>query len=403
MQPATTTTITSCRRSPTGDQTAYYVGSDQRLYILVQGTGPTSQYVTEDLIAHWQSEAGISIPQPRTGTGPRGDGPISSNAFDTEGTSYLTYIDQQNHIQALCWPIIVADQFYVPPGGTLASAMYPDLTVRTGAPPALAGSPIASYAWESQQPLQASQHVIYIGEDGNVWELYYQAEEYDHTRGGHLWHSNNLSERTGYTGALAPKVGSPLVATMFQAQESEHIMYIASDNTIRELWFYNGAWGGNNLTEATGAILPEQNTSLCTFSGDFNNTLHVIFIGTDHLVHELWWADGGWQHDHTISSNPSAPNSDLVGYSCEFDQTHHVIYVDQKANIQELYRTGDEWGNTTLSYANGAAPIGNSSTPLSGNSDEVYQSQHIYYLDRSNRILEFYRYANDWHVNVLAS
>ncbi|HEX3860485.1 MAG TPA: hypothetical protein VHY35_02190 [Stellaceae bacterium] len=403
MQPANTTTIASCKRNPTGNQTAYYVGSDQRLYILSQGGGPTSQYVTEDLIAHWQSEAGIGIPYPRTGSGPRGDGPLSANAFESDGVSYLFYIDQANHIQALSWPIILAGSVVIPPGGTLANAMYPDLTVRTGAPPAMAGSPIASFAWETEQLSQRSQHVMYIGSDGNVWELYYLSDQYDQVRGGHLWQSNNLSERTGYTGVLAPKKNGPLVATMFQKEGSEHVIYIAGDNTIRELWFYNGAWGGNNLTEATGALPVEQNTSLCTFACSYEDTLHVIYIGTDDLVHELWWANGGWQPDHTISSNPSASDSALVGYACEFEQSHHVIYVDTKDNIQELYRQGGQWGNTNLSLVDGAStPIG-SATPLAGNSDEIYQSQHIYYLDKSNRILELYRYADDWHINVVAS
>ena len=168
MQPATTTTIGSCNVRANGTQAFSYIGSNQRLYLLVQQGEPGTAWQTIDLISQWQSTVNVTPPFPRVGSGPR-SGPIAVNAFEAMAGFFVFYIDQNNHLQALPYPI--EDTVYAPPGwppgGSISAALYPDLTERTGAPPAASFSGVASYGWESQQ----SQHVVYVGEDGNVWEL----------------------------------------------------------------------------------------------------------------------------------------------------------------------------------------------------------------------------------------
>ncbi|HEY6486440.1 MAG TPA: hypothetical protein VIX83_08660 [Candidatus Cybelea sp.] len=400
MQPANTTTIASCYVAANGTQAFGYVGSDQRLYQFIEEGNPGSPWQTIDLIAQWQSEANLTLPFPRAGAGPRGDGPIAMNTFEAIAGFFLCYIDQNDHIQALPYPL--DDSTYSPPGwlpgGTLGAALFPDITQRTGAPPAASGSSIACYAWESQQ----SQHIVYVGADGNVWELYWIAGQYDNARGGPLWKSNNLSADTGYTGVLAPNLKNvSLAATMFERENSEHVIYIAGDNTIRELYFYDGRWGGNNLSEATGAAPPAANAPLATFACTYEDTLHVVYLGDDDKVHELWWGNGGWQPDHTISTSGPAVNTALVGYACENEQSHHVIYIDVNNDIQELYHNSGGWSNTTLSFSagSGATPPLSTASPLSGNSAAYYddgQAAHVFYLDNETRVHELYRFNNQW-------
>ena len=398
MQPSNTTTIASCKVKEQSYQAFGYVGADQRLYMEVQQGEPSAGWTTIDLMADWQAEVNIGLPFPRPGAGPRGDGPIAMNAFEQIVGFFLFYVDSNNHILALPYPVhdsVVAPAGF-PPDGTLTDALYPDLTVRTGAPAAADDSPIACYAWESAK----SQHVVYIGADRHVWELYWNGLEYDPKRGGPMWRSNDLSVRTGYTGVLAAKRGSPLAATMFEREGSEHVIYIGGDNTIRELYFYNGGWGGNNLSQATGAVPPAADSPLSTFACTYEDTLHVVYIGQDGLVHELWWAPDGWHPDHVISGISVQPARDtaLTGYACEFEKSHHVVYIDVNDNIQELYRHDGSWGNTTLSVSagSGATPPLRTASPLSGNSDEDEKAQRVFYLDSMTRVHELYRHNNEW-------
>lgn len=404
MQPATNTTIAGTVSVAYSKYYFAYIGSDQRLYLFVgsQNAG----FLPSDLFSLWQMETGVTPSYPRTGIGMRSGGPLAMNSRANSSQyddTYLCYIDVNGHIQALNWPVYnwAENQYGVglPQGATDTEAINPDLTIRTGAPLAAAGSGLASYGWQSQR----SQHVVYVGTDGNVWELYQLWEQFDEVRGGLLWQANNLSERTGYVGELAPKENSPLSGAMFEIEDSEHVIYIAKDNTIRELWFYNGRWGGNNLTEATGgAIAPASNSSLTVFAAEYEDTLHVSYLGVDGNIHELWWNRDGWQPHHAISQIVNVkPASDtaIIGYSTEYEKTHHVIYINQNNELQELYHNSDGWNTTWLSASagNGATPPIDSSSPLVGYSDESQNQQHIYYLDDQTRVHEIYRKGNSWY------
>lgn len=404
MQPATNTTIAGAVSVAYGDNYFAYIGSDQRLYIFI---GSQDRYFPAiDLFNQYVAETGVTPSYPRTGIGMRSGGPIAMNSRAQSAQyddTYLCYIDVNGHIQALNVPVYnwEGNQYGVglPPGATNAGAINPDLTIRTGAPLAAPGSGLASYGWHSQQ----SQHVIYVGADGNVWELYQLWEQFDDVRGGLLWQSNNLSERTGYVDELAPKENSPLSGATFETEGSEHVIYIAKDNTIRELWFYNGSWGGNNLTEATGgAVAPASNSALTVYAAEYEDTLHVAYLGVDGNIHELSWNRDGWQPHHAISQIVNVkPASDtaIIGYATEYETTYHVVYINQNNELQELYHNSDGWNTTWLSASagSGATPPINSASPLAGYSEESRQQQHIYYLDDQTRVHEIYRKGNSWY------
>jgi hypothetical protein len=404
MQPATSTTIAGAVDVFHNDYYFAYIGSDQRLYLYL---GQAGTFVQQDVFLNWQTETGITPPFPRTGAAMRSDGPLlmnsRSNLSELEiDNLYLCYIDVNSHIQALNWyPYNFQDAggIYLPPGGNPKDALNPDLTIRTGAPLAAPGSGLAAYGWQSQK----SQHVVYVGTDGNVWELYQLWQQPDLVRGGWLWQANNLSERTGYVDVLAPRQNSPLAGVTFETEGSEHVIYIAKDNTIRELWFYNSNWGGNNLTEATGgAVAPASNSSLTVFPAEYEDTLHVAYLGVDGNIQELWWNRDGWQPHHPISQIVNiapASNTAIIGYTTEYAKTYHVVYINQNNELQELYHNNGSWNTTwlTASAGSGATPPINVSSPLCGYCDENNQQQHIYYLDDQTRVHELYRKGDSWY------
>jgi hypothetical protein len=396
MQPATTTTITGCQ-APFDGQDFYVVciGSDQRLYQFFWDTG-AGAWSTVDLNSTWQEKLGVTLTPPRTGVSTRSGGPVLMSAWPVyKETGYIYeysiyYVDSDNHIQALTYNITV------PEGST---PVDPDLTDRTGAPLAAVGGGIASYAWNGQ----GSEHVIYVGGDGNIWELYWVQWVTDPVRGGYLWEKNNLSASSGYVGDFAPKQSSSLAAIAFESEATQHVVYIARDNTIRELQYdTTNGWRGNNLTESTGASTPAPSSPIAMYSADYQNTLHVCYLGTDGQIHELWKSKGGsWQPDQAISQINNvkpASNTSIIGYACQFDKTRHVIYIDANESIQELYHDASGgWGatNLTLSAEQITPPI-NTASPLAGYSVEGLNQQHIWYLDNQNRIHEVAHDKGKW-------
>jgi Fungal fucose-specific lectin len=412
MQPADSTPIAAA--STPGVPRNYgfaYIGSDQRIYAVLQNTESVTDvnsggvdWQTVDVLALWQSQTqtGVPLPFPRSDISPRSDGPICMNwnpntdSFDNDPPdAYLGYIDANSHVQG------VSMSFDGSPPVLNWPETNADLTEHTGAPPAARGSGIASYYWQSQQ----SQHIVYVGTDGNVWELYLLPNTYT-SDGLPLWQSNNLSGRTGYLGALAPKANSPLAATMFEREQTEHVIYVASDNTIRELYFYDGSWGGNNLSAAAGASPPSANTPLVTYACTYEDTLHVFYIDEDGHLQELWWQQGSWQMTHNLDEvwgKKPAPDSDLAGYSSEYEQTHHIIYTDVNGDLIEVYRKGDSWGYTLLiGVPNPETPLSTSS-PIAGYAVEVSGdtgSEQVFYVDSSRRVHQLYRANNSWNFGL---
>jgi hypothetical protein len=386
------TNLSGCAQNFNDVQLIVFVGSDQKLYQLYWGD---NKWAKNDIIANWERDIHVTPLYPKPGNGPRNGTPLALNCFEASQSSYLFYVaevDGQNHIQVL--PSPVPQGASVPPGGSAAKAVAPDLTERLGATAAMNGCPLTCYACEKQK----SEHVIYVGEDGNVYEIYWTFPDVDKVHGGPLWQINPLSAHTGYTGPLTPKPGGPLVAYMFENEGTEHVVYIAKDNTIRELYYSGGKWTGNNLTRASGAKPPAANSPLAGYACEYENTQHVIYMGDDGDIHEIYNSQG-WKPEHSLTqiTNTSQPShtSALVGYACEYERTEHVVYIANNSNIQELYRSGSSWYTTNLnsSSGSGAPPPVSPASPLAGYSFENQRTEHVVYLDANQQVHELYAAA----------
>ena len=57
-------------------------------------------------------------------------------------------------------------------------------------------------------------------------------------------------------------------------------------------------WHVNDLTAATGApaAAPSFSRGPAGYVFDAQGTQHVVYIGVDSHVHELWWNTSGWHH-----------------------------------------------------------------------------------------------------------
>ena len=200
-----------------------------------------------------------------------------------------------------------------------------DLTAATGAPLPGLGQGRSAYAFEKQD----TQHVIYVGRDLHINELWWD----------NGWHHNDL---TVAAGAPLPSVNESISAYAFEDQGTQHVIYGGQDLHIKELWWDNG-WHHNDLTVAAGAPLPSVDASISAYAFEDQGTQHLIYGGQDFHINELWWDSDGWHHnDLTVAARAPLPSDESISaYAFEDQGTQHVIYVGQDSKIHELWWAPD--------------------------------------------------------------
>jgi hypothetical protein len=92
------------------------------------------------------------------------------------------------------------------------------ITSKTGAAQT-AGDPFG-FSWEGDK----TQHIVYRGVDGQIHELWFRKEV--------------MSAEWKHGGALGgPQAGSDPIGFVWDADNSQHVIYRGADNQIHELWF----------------------------------------------------------------------------------------------------------------------------------------------------------------------
>jgi N,N-dimethylformamidase beta subunit-like protein len=258
------------------------------------------------------------------------------------------------------------------------------LTGETGAPPA-AGKP-AGYQFLTEP----TQHVVYRGTDGNIYELW--------------WDSAN-----GWgIGNLTGTVGTPLAAGdpcgyAFEGTATQHVVYRGVDGHIWELWWdaANG-WGGGSLTSTTGAPLAAGDPTGYVLAAD--STQHVMYRAVDGHIWELWWdsANGWGAGDLTGVTGATPPAGDPSGYAFEATYTQHVVYRGIDSHIYEMWwDSANGWGAGDLCGATGAP---NAAGHPCGYMFDAEGTQHVVYRDFSGHVIElWWGAASGWSAGDLTA
>ena len=242
-----------------------------------------------------------------------------------------------------------------------------DLTSAVGGAPGILDTP-HGYAFNGQ----ATQHVIYNplpgqGVDGHVIELWWDSSG---------WHINDLTVSSGG----APLAGGRPTGYVFDAQQTQHVIYRADSGHVLELWRDSNGWHHNDLTLAAGgAPEPASNPTGYVFASQ--GTQHVVYLAEDAHIHELWWDNDGWHHNDLTLAAGGAPlaSSDPVGYAFNGQGTQHVVYVasDPAGHIIELWWDNDGWHHNDLTEAVGGAPLG--ATRPAAYAFDRQGTQHVFY------------------------
>ncbi len=252
-----------------------------------------------------------------------------------------------------------------------------DLTVASGAPAgALVASDPFGYTWD----VDKTQHVVHVGADGHVHELWFNGS----------WHHNDLT-----TAAAAPLPSGPVAAYTWSVDSTEHVVYRGLDGHVHELWF-NGAWHHNDLTTATSSPLAAPGTPT-GYTWSVDSTEHVVYRGVDGHVHELWF-NGSWHHnDLTAAASAPSAAGDPAGYTWSVDSTQHNVYRGLDGHVHELWFNGS-WHHNDLTVAAGGTPLAGAD-PV-GYTWDVDSTQHVVYRGGDGHVHELW-FNGAWHHNDL--
>jgi Fungal fucose-specific lectin len=264
-----------------------------------------------------------------------------------------------------------------------------DITDTTGAPPA-GGGAITAYAFETQ----GTQHVIYSSAlDNHVRELWWNING---------WHTADLTSVAG-----APPAAKPITGYVFQAENTQHVVYNGVDNRIHELWFDRTGWHTGDLTAAAAAPPVAAGGALAGYAFEAQHTQHVMYISApDNHIRELWFDRTGWHTgDLTVATAtpPVAAGGALAGYAFEAQHTQHVMYISAPDNhIRELWSDGAGWHISDLTATTGA-PAAAAGGPLAAYPFERQRTQHIIYASGDGRLHELWCERTIWHTSDLTA
>jgi hypothetical protein len=322
-------------------------GSDGHLYELYW-SADSGRWRYKDLVAEAHAPLASSSPTAYT--------------FATTGSQHVLYEGQGNdsHVHELWWD----------GGGWHAH----DLTNAVGATP---GSFTLSVPVGYEFHAEGTQHVIYQGRDRHIYELWWRNE----------WHSGDLTAATG-----APLADSAPSAYMFDTQVTQHVVYV-TEGHVHELWWDTSGWHHNDLTAVTGAPSASDEPTGYVFRAQ--GSQHVNYRGVDGHVHELRWDSSGWHH-LDLSAATGAPAVYIgfrpSGYGFEDPRatppaTQHVVYVGVDSHIHELWWDVTGWHHNNLTAATGA-PLS-----ISNPTHWVFTqegTQHVVYNADNHHIVELW-------------
>ena len=226
-----------------------------------------------------------------------------------------------------------------------------------------------------------SQHVNYVATDGHLHELY--------ANPGSFWYDNDL---TVATGGVVPATGTVLTG-YWGTDNSQHVNFIGADGHVHEFYLEPGnPWLDNDLTLAAKGTMPRGDSPLDGYWQQ-DSSQHVDFIGTDGHIHELYLATGSPWVCNDITAASGSPvtaiaGSALYGYFGS-DTSQHLQFIGIDGHVHELYANpGEGWRSNDLTAAsNGISPIAGS--PLDGYWQED-SSQHVNFIGTDGHIHELY-------------
>ena len=177
------------------------------------------------------------------------------------------------------------------------------------------------------------QHVNYVAGDASVHELVYSGRWGNRVL--------TVAAQTDSAVPL-PQAGSPLAGYASGWNEQQHVVYVGQDGDVHELVYGDGSWRHSDLSQrasGTGGAdqgsLPRAGGPLAGYASGWNEQQHVVYVGQDGDVHELVYRDGSWRHSDLSQRASGTGGADqgslpraggpLAGYATGWNEQQHAV------------------------------------------------------------------------------
>ena len=237
------------------------------------------------------------------------------------------------------------------------------------------------------------QHIAYVGNDSLIHELFY------FIGGAGSW-LHNVPSAAG--GAVSVRPGTSPTSWYTTPENVQHIAYVGADGLIHELFYFTGGAGGwlhSVPSAAAGAVPVRPGTSPTSWYTTPENVQHIAYVGTDGQIHELFYfiGGGGWLHNvpsAAAGAVPVRPGTNPTSWYTTPEKVQHIAYVGTDGLIHELfYFIGGDgaWHHNMPSAAPGSGPVSPGTSPTSWYTTPE-NVEHIAYVGTDQAIHElFYR------------
>ncbi|HEY6968215.1 MAG TPA: sialidase family protein, partial [Candidatus Angelobacter sp.] len=198
-----------------------------------------------------------------------------------------------------------------------------------------------------------------------------------------------------------PAPGSALTS-LVDPKGGQHWIYVGVDQHLYDVfWNSRTGIGFTDLTTAAGAPIVAAGSALSSLT-DTVGFLHVVFLGTDQHVNQIFWSPGAWHafEDRTVATGaPVAAAGSALGASLDSKGGQHFVYAGTNQHIYDVFWNGGLGFRdlTSAAFAPPAAPGtalssfldtgGSLHVIFSGNNQHVYQfadlERTVWFEDRT--------------------
>jgi hypothetical protein len=171
-------------------------------------------------------------------------------------------------------------------------------------------------------------------------------------------------------------------------------------------------WHASDLKNVGGGT-SAAGGSIVAYTTDWNQQQHVVTVGADRHVHELFFTenDDRWHpSDLTVAATTAtvtvplaSPGTALAGFTTD-NQQQHVIFLSDNGDVHELFFTenDDRWHYSNLSriirQRGQRVPAAMLTSPLVGyQTNFTVLQEHIFFLTSDGHIHELFFTANNWN------
>ncbi|CDO11105.1 hypothetical protein BN977_05946 [Mycolicibacterium cosmeticum] len=245
---------------------------------------------------------------------------------------------------------------------------------------------------------QGTQHIVYAGaQNRHLLELWWNVNG---------WHFTDLTA-TARDVPVADR--SAIYGYAFDGQMTQHIIFVGADGHLHEMWSDAGQWHSGDLTAATATAPPAIGPgTIAGYVSDSGGSQHVVFVGTERHIYDLSYGQTGWKSTDltSLTGTPGpAPNGELRAYAFDSEGTRHVVFAGADGRLYELWSgVGDDWHSSDLSGVTSTPGPTSTSGNLAAYTTTATRTQHVVFTAADGRLLELWsgRTAG-WHVTDLST